>query len=104
MSHGEIECLADSGTAHTLLRNRLLFTDYVPHVSSVTTMISSSPLIHSRGNAQFLLPNGTMIHVTDVLYAPKGNQTLLSFRDIRANRSHLETFEENGRLLHVYKD
>ena len=62
----------------------------------MTTIIGSSPLIHSRGNAQFLLPNDTMIHVTDALYVSKGNQTLLSFMDIRANGFHLETFEENG--------
>ena len=96
MSRGEIECLADSGTTHTILRNMLLFTDFVPHKSSVTTMIGSSPVIQGRGNAQFLLPNDTMIHVTDALYKPKANRTLLSFRDICANRFHLETFNENG--------
>ena len=76
--------LADSGTTHTILQNRLLFTDFVPHKSSVTTMIGSSPVIQGRGNAQLLLPNDTMIHVTDVLYAPKTNRTLLSFIDIRS--------------------
>ena len=40
--------------------------------------------------------NGTMIHVTDAFYAPKPNQILLSFRDIHANRFHLETLNENG--------
>ena len=73
--------------------------DFMSHKSSVTTMIGSSPVIQGRGNVQFLLPNGTMIHVTDALYALKANRTLLSFRDIRANGFHLETFNENGQEI-----
>lgn len=96
MSRGEIEYLTNSGTTHTILWNILLFKDFVLHKSSVTTTIGSSPIIKGRGNVQFLLPNGTIIHVTDALYAPKANRTLLSFRDIRATIFHLETFNENG--------
>ena len=44
-----------------------------------------------------MLPNGTKIHVTDALYAPKINRTLLSFKDIRANGFHLETHRENDK-------
>ena len=97
MSRGEIECLADSGTAHTILWNKQLFTDFVHYKSSVTTMIGSSPVIQERGIAQFLLPNGTKIHVTDALYALKANRALLSFKDIRSNGFHLETHRENDK-------
>ena len=97
MSRGEIECLADNETTHTILRNRQLFIDFMPYKSSVTTMIGSSPVIQGRGIAKFLLPNGTKIHVTDALYAPKANQTLLSFNDIRANGFYLETHRENDK-------
>ncbi|XP_026398604.1 uncharacterized protein LOC113294422 [Papaver somniferum] len=96
MSQGEIECMVDSGTTHTILRNRQLFVNLTPYNTSVITMIGSSQVIIGRGNAQFILPNGTVIKVTEALYAPRANRTLLSFKDIRANRYHLETHSENG--------
>ncbi|XP_026430828.1 uncharacterized protein LOC113327934 [Papaver somniferum] len=95
-SSEEIECLADSGTTHTILRNSQLFVDLIPYKSSVTTMIGSSQVIIGRSNAQFLFPNGTMMKVTEALYAPRANRTLLSFKDILANGYHLETHCENG--------
>ena len=60
-------------------------------------MIGSSPVILGRGTARFFLPHGTMIHVTDGVYALKGNRTLLSFKDIRTNDFHLETHCEDGK-------
>ena len=96
MSHRDIECLADNGTTHNILRNRQLSLDFVSCKSFVTTMIGSSPVILGRGTASFFLPQGTMIHVTDALYSPKGHRTLLSFKDIRANGFHLETHCEDG--------
>ena len=102
MSRGEIQCLADSGTTHTILRNRQLFIDLVSYNTSMTTMIGSSPVIIGRGKAQFLLPNGTIIKVAEALYAPRANRTLLSFKDIRANGYHLETHSENGsEYIHI---
>ena len=59
-------------------------------------MIGSSPVIFGRGTAHFSLPHGTVIHVTDALYALKGHRALLSFKDIRANGFHLETHCEDG--------
>ncbi|KAK9907228.1 hypothetical protein M0R45_000961 [Rubus argutus] len=50
-----------------------------------------------KGPAQFLLPNGTISDVTHALYAPRGNRTLLSFKDIRANGYHAEMHDENGK-------
>ena len=41
------------------------------------------------------MPYGTMINVTDTLYALRGNQTILSFKDIPANSFHLKTHCEN---------
>ena len=49
MSRGEIECLVDSGTTHTILRNRQLFMEIFPYQSSVTTMIGAAPVIEGRG-------------------------------------------------------
>ncbi|KAK9942921.1 hypothetical protein M0R45_008564 [Rubus argutus] len=97
MSSRELECLADCGTTHTILRHRQLFSNLTPTYSSVTTMAGPSNLVQGRGPAQFLLPNGTIIDVTHALYAPRGNRTLLSFKDIRANGYHAETHDENGK-------
>ena len=92
----EIECLADCGTTHTILRHRHLFTEFTPCSTPVTTIIGTGNLIKGRGAAEFLLPNGTKFHVTDALFAPRGNRTLLSFKDIRTNGYHMETHTENG--------
>ena len=97
MNSGELECLADSGTTHTILRHRQLFLNFTPASSTVTTMSGTSNIVRGRGSAQFLLPNGTIIEVTNALYAPRGNRTLLSFKDIRANGYHAETHDENGK-------
>ena len=65
--------------------------------SSVTTMTGPLNLVQGREPAQFLLPNDTLIDVTHALYAPIGNRTLLSFKDIRANGFHAKTHDENGK-------
>ena len=102
MSFKELECLDNSGTTCTILRHRQLFLNLTSIYSSVTTMAGPSNLLQGRGPAQFLLPNGTIIDVTRTImdvkharYAPKGNRILLSFKDIRANRYHAETHDEN---------
>ncbi|KAK9932391.1 hypothetical protein M0R45_019630 [Rubus argutus] len=71
MSSGELECLTDCGTTHTILRHRQLFLNLTPTYSSVTTKAGPSNLVQGRGPAQFLLPNGTTIDVTHALYAPR---------------------------------
>ena len=58
-------------------------------------MIGSKSIIQGRGTASFMLPNGTTLNVVDALYAPKSPRTLLSFKDIRANGFHLDTYVEN---------
>ena len=45
--------------------------------SFVTTMIGPS---QGRGTAKFLMPNCTMINVTEALYALRANRTLLKFQ------------------------
>ena len=80
MNGGELECLDDSGTTNTILRNRQLFIELIAYNSSVTTMIGLSQLIKWRGTAKFLLPNGATFQVIDALYAPRANRTLLMFQ------------------------
>ncbi|MDD0148769.1 hypothetical protein PSY31_24110, partial [Shigella flexneri] len=52
MNGGELECLDDSGTTHTILRNRQLFIKLIAYNSSVTTMIGLSQVIKGRGTAK----------------------------------------------------
>ena len=96
MFHGELECLVDSATTHTILRNRQLFVDFLPIVTKVSTMTGSDNIIKGRGIAQFSMPNGTIIKVDDALYAPRAPRTLLSFKAVRDNDLHLHTYVENG--------
>ena len=108
MFHGELESLVDSGTTHTILRNRQLFVDFLPIVSKVSTMTGSDNIIKSRGIAQFFMPNGTLIKVEDALYAPRAPRTLLSFKAVRDNDLHLHTYVENGTEYlinyHIHKE
>ena len=45
-------------------------------------------------------PNGTRFHINDALYSSKSTRILLSFKDIRINRYHIETnYEDNTECL-----
>ena len=93
---GEIECLADCGNTHIILRHRQLFIELIPYNSFVTTMTESSQLIKGRVKAQFMLPNGIVLNVIKALYAPRANRTLLSFKNNRANGYYWKTYCKNG--------
>ena len=96
MSCGEVCCLADSATTHTILRDRIYFSNFVPTHTSVTTISGESNLIEGHGMAHFMLSNGTEFTIKEALYSPRSRRTLLSFKDIRANGYHVETTEERG--------
>ncbi|TQD93896.1 hypothetical protein C1H46_020510 [Malus baccata] len=96
MSSGELSCLADSTTTHTILRERHYFTNFIPKKTHLTTLSSSSNLIEGYGKARIMLSNGTILTIMEVLYSPRSGRTLLSFRDIRDNQYHIETTEDNG--------
>lgn len=77
MSSGELECLADSRSFHSILHHRQLFLDLVPTHSSITMMARTSNLVQKRG-----------YDVTHAFYVPRRNITLLSFKDIKVNGYH----------------
>jgi hypothetical protein len=52
-------------------------------------------LIVGSGRAIITLPTGTQIVIENALLYPNSTRTLLSYRDIRMNGIHVETFEEN---------
>ena len=99
---GAVDCLVDSGTTHTILKDKSFFINFTPKVTSVTTISGPSTLVEGFGKAKFTLSNGTPVEVSEALYSPRSSRTLLSFKDIRENKFHLETARENGiEYLHI---
>ena len=96
MSSGEVSCLADSATTHTILRERHYFTNLIPKKAHLTTLSGSSNLIEGYGKARIMLSNGIILTIKEALYSPRFGRTLLSFRDIRDHKCHLETIEDHG--------
>ncbi|KAM1865482.1 hypothetical protein ACFX13_008443 [Malus domestica] len=96
MTSGKVSCLADSATTHTVLRERIYFTNFVPKNAPLTTLLGPSNLIEGYGKARIMLSNGTILTIAEALYSPRSGKTLLSFKDIRDNNYHAETHVENG--------
>lgn len=48
------------------------------------------------------MPNDTKFHVMNALYAPRDNQTLLSFQDIYANGFHVGTHMLEWTSAHLH--
>jgi hypothetical protein len=53
-------------------------------------------IVGSR-RATIILPMGTQINTEETLLYPDSTCTLLSYRDIRKNRIHVERYEENNK-------
>ena len=67
----------------------------MPKVTSVTTISGPSTLIEGFGKAQFALSNGTSMTISEALYSLRSSRTFMSFKDIRANESYVETAHTN---------
>ena len=96
MTSGEVSCLADSATTHTILHEWHYFTNFVPKKAHLTTLLGSSSLIEGYRKARIMLSNGSILTIKEALYSPRFGRTLLSFRDIRDNQYHIETTKDNG--------
>ena len=96
MTSGKVSCLADSATTHTVLRERIYFTNFIPKNAPLTTLSGLSNLIEGYGKARIMLSHGTILTIAKALYSPRFGRTLLSFKDIRDNNYHAETYIENG--------
>ncbi|KAM2133214.1 hypothetical protein ACFX1R_003339 [Malus domestica] len=96
MSSGEVRCLADRATTHTILREQHYFTNFIPKKAHLTTLSGSSNLIEGYKKACIMLSNGTILTIKEAFYSPRSGRTLLSFRDIRDNQYHLKTTEDHG--------
>jgi len=78
-TNDEDMCLVDSAKTHTILKGNTFFSCLVMREVNGSTI---------------LLPRDTRLHIKNTFYSPKSNRNLLSFKDIRLNRYHIETNNE----------
>ena len=94
--------IVDSGSSHTILRDKRYFINLTLRNANISTIAGIASLIEGYGQAHVLLPNGTHLEISDDLYSPSSKRSLLSFKDIRLNGFHVETKGEGNReFLHV---
>ncbi|KAG4159554.1 hypothetical protein ERO13_D02G181150v2, partial [Gossypium hirsutum] len=62
----------------------------------INTISGSSKLIKGSERAILLLSKGTKFVINDALFSIKSQRNLLSFKDIRINRYHIETMNEKN--------
>ena len=86
----EVSYLADSATMHTVLRERIYFTNFIPKNAPLTTLSGLSNLIEGYGKTCIMLSNGIILTIAEAFYSPHSGRTLLSFKDIRDNNYHVE--------------
>ena len=96
MTSGKVCCLVDSATTYTVLRECIYFTIFIPKNAPLTTLSGLSNLILGYGKTCIMSSNGTILTIDVALYSPRSGRTLLSFKDIRDNNYHAETYVENG--------
>jgi len=94
----EDRCLADSASTHTIFKDKKYFLSVEINDSarSVSTINGHVKIILGFGEPNFTIPRGTHFKVNDALYSPKSHRNLISFKDIRGYRYHLETMNKNG--------
>jgi len=94
--------VVDSGTSHTILRDKRYFVNLTKQSANVHTIAGVASLIEGHGQAYVLMPNGTHLEIKNALYSPSSKRSLLSFKDIRLNGFHLETWGEgNEEFLNI---
>lgn len=95
-------CIIDSGTSHTILRNRNYFKGITPSHRHITTITGEQRIEEGHGPAVVILPKGTTIEIESAIFAPKATRNLLSFRDIRANGLHIQTgMQDSKEVIHL---
>jgi len=94
--------VVDSGSSHTILRDKRYFINLTLRNANISTIAGIASLIEGYDQAHVLLPNGTHLEISDPLYSPSSKRSLLSFKDIHLNGFHVETKGEGNReFLHV---
>ena len=75
MTSGKVSCLADSATPHTVLRERIYMTNFIPKNAPLTTLSGSSNLIKRHGKTHIMLSNDTILTIDKALYSPRSERT-----------------------------
>ena len=93
VQYNKSDCLIDSGTTHAILKDKHFFTavDVRDRPSSIKTLGGTCEIAEGSGEADLVLPNGTVIRVDNAIYAPRASRNLLGFADLRKNGFHLMT-------------
>ena len=85
------QCLVENANTHLILQDAYFFKSIKPYNSDVHTISGKSKLIEGYDTATIVFSNGTRLTMGDALYSPRSRRTLISFKDIRNNKYHLET-------------
>jgi peptide/histidine transporter 3/4 len=88
-------CLVDSCTTNIVLTEVKYFQTLKRKEGNVLTIVGRDAVIVVSGRATIILPMGTQLTIEDALLYPDATRTLLSYRDVRMNGIHVETFEDN---------
>ena len=95
-------CIADSGSTHTILKNKEYFSKFVPTKAVIHLISGPADLIEGTGKAHFTFPNGTSLCIENALFSPKSNRNLLSFNDIYFNGYDTRTVTiENKKYMYI---
>ena len=94
LSKYEDICLIDSGTTHTIFKNKKYFSHLSMGKINVTTIFGSTNMIEGFGRAIVILPKGTKLIINNAMFSPKSKRNLLSFKDIRENGYHIQSMDE----------
>ena len=88
-------CLVDSCTTNSILRETKYFQILKKSQGNVLMIAGRDAMIVGSGRAIITLPMGTQITIEDALLYPDSTRTILSYRDIRQNSFHIETYDDN---------
>jgi hypothetical protein len=90
-------CLVDICTTNTIFRETKYFQTLTKRMRNILTIAGRDTCIVGSAKATIILPIGTQVTIENVLLYPNSTRTLLSYRDIRKNKLHIVTHEENNK-------
>ena len=99
---GQELALLDSATTHTILRDSLYFsfTDSDTdawQVCQMQTIAGRRDFEFREGWTTIVLPGGATLLIANAMFAPSASQSLISFKDLRANDIHTMTIVKNNK-------
>jgi uncharacterized protein YbaR (Trm112 family) len=89
-------CLMDSCITNTISRETKYFKTLTKRMGNILIVPRRDACIVGSEKATIILPLGTQVTIKNTLLYPDSTHTLLSYRDIRKNGSHIVTHEEKN--------